>query len=523
MQYTFRKLLLFGLLSGLTINTTAQEISKNWFNMDPELDQFAGVSSDRSYSSLLEGKQGTTVIVAVIDGGTDALHPDLDDNVWKNPGEIPGNGIDDDQNGYKDDIHGWNFIGNDTSDVQYDNLESTRIYKKYHDKFEGKKSNQFKGEEKQQFLEFEKAKNKMESGLKEALVELEFYSLALKHLDTLKTGINKEVITADDIRSFPDKDDAFNKIKGSIAEAIQEGTSFDEIYGDIREGFQVYEAQVKYHYNPSYESRFLVGDNYEDYTESKYGNNRVKGPDALHGTHVAGIIGAERTNEEGIKGVASNVRLMILRVVPDGDERDKDVANAIRYAADNGARIINMSFGKSFSPGKKYVDEAVRYAASKDVLLIHASGNDASNNDEVSNFPNPFYSDSKTREPAWIEVGAISSGGHVAPFSNYGKKSVDLFGPGVNIYSTVPDGNYENENGTSMAAPTVSGVAAILRSYYPQLNAIKVKQIILDSTVKVPFKTIKPGSKKKVKFTSLCTTGGIVNAYRAVSMAENLP
>jgi len=363
----------------------------------------------------------------------------------------------------------------------------------------------------------------MESGLKEALVEFEFYSLALKHLDTLKLGINKDVITAEDIRSFPDKDDAFNKIKVSIAEAIREGTSFDEIYDDIREGFQVYEAQVKYHYNPNYESRTIVGDKYEEYAESNYGNNRVKGPDALHGTHVAGIIGAERTNEEGIKGVAGNVRLMILRVVPDGDERDKDVANAIRYAADNGAKIINMSFGKSFSPGKKYVDDAVRYAASKDVLLIHASGNDASNNDEVSNFPNPFYSGSKTREAAWIEVGAISSGGHVAPFSNYGKKSVDLFGPGVNIYSTVPDGKYENENGTSMAAPTVSGVAAILRSYYPQLNAIRVKQIILESTVKVPFKTIKPGSKKKVKFSSLCTTGGIVNAYRAVSMAENLP
>jgi subtilisin family serine protease len=314
-------------------------------------------------------------------------------------------------------------------------------------------------------------------------------------------------------------DQEFGKLKSGIASAMSNGVTFDEIYDDVAEGYKQYYNMVHYYLNPEFDPRGIVGDQVEDYTQHTYGNGNVTGPEAEHGTHVAGIIGALRDNNIGVKGVASQVKLMIIRVVPDGDERDKDVANGIRYAVDNGARVINMSFGKSFSPGKKYVDEAVRYAASKDVLLVHASGNDASDNDKVRNYPNPWYEGTSTREPAWLEVGAISSSGNVASFSNYGVKTVDLFAPGVEIYSTMPGGEYKNENGTSMAAPVVSGIAAMIRSAYPSLTAVEVRKIIMDSVFPMDIKTTKPGSKKKVKFRKLCATGGMANAYRALQLA----
>jgi len=327
---------------------------------------------------------------------------------------------------------------------------------------------------------------------------------------------------AEDVMKYKTTDEEFNKLKSGIASAMTSGVTFDQIYSEIVEAYNHYYGQVNYQYNPDFDPRDIVGDNYDDYSEKNYGSSNVTGPEATHGTHVAGIIGADRTNDIGIKGVASNVKLMIVRVVPDGDERDKDVANAIRYAADNGDSIINMSFGKSFSPGKKYVEEAIKYAASKDVLMVHGAGNDGANIDKVHNFPYPVYETTGLREPAWIEVGAISSSGDVAAFSNYGAKTVDVLAPGVKIFSTMPGGEYGNQNGTSMASPVVAGIAAIIRGYYPALKAAQVRQVIIDSSIKLTTKTILPGSKKKkVKYSKLCVSSGIVNAYRAIKVADS--
>jgi cell wall-associated protease len=257
----------------------------------------------------------------------------------------------------------------------------------------------------------------------------------------------------------------------------------------------------------------------------------VKGPEAMHGTHVAGIIGAVRTNNKGMKGVADNVRIMGVRCVPDGDERDKDVANSIIYAVDNGAQVINMSFGKSFSWDKAAVDKAVKYAQSKDVLLVHAAGNDSKDNDNKanSNFPKAnfekagWFSPKKAKN--WIEVGALSwkkDDDAVATFSNYGQGNVDLFAPGVDIYSTTPDGKYRNLSGTSMASPVTAGVAAVIRSYYPELTAEQVKECLEKSVVKQNYKVKKPGSEDKVPFSSLSRTGGVVNVYEAVKLAGQM-
>ena len=320
------------------------------------------------------------------------------------------------------------------------------------------------------------------------------------------------------------------KTLSMIEKGIHEEGSYEKFYDDLVEGVKHYEAEVNYHLNMDYNSRHIVGDNYNDSNERYYGNNDVKGPDALHGTHVAGIIAADRSNQKGIKGVADQAVIMVLRVVPNGDERDKDVANAIFYAVDNGAKIINMSFGKAYVKDKQIVDSAVGYAMKHDVLIIHAAGNEGQDNDSEPNYPNKNYVDSlginKGVAENWIEVGATGwkyDETLVADFSNYGKRTVDVFAPGVDIYSTVPGSKYKEEQGTSMAAPVVSGLAALIRSYYPDLTASEVKKIIFDSVVKPTYrvKITQDKTKKKVWLSDISVTGGIVNAYNALKLAND--
>jgi subtilisin family serine protease len=214
---------------------------------------------------------------------------------------------------------------------------------------------------------------------------------------------------------------------------------------------------------------------------------------------------------------------MSLGVVPSrGDERDKDIANAIRYAADNGARIINMSFAKTFSPFKKSIDQAIEYAEKKGVLMIHAAGNSGENSDSVYHFPIEKYDNGKVCQ-TWLNVG--NSGPHldenlVAGTSNYGKKGVHLFAPGQEIFSSVPGNLYESFSGTSMAAPVVTGVAALVWSYFPSLNAAEIRDILIQSAYKPDLLVKKPGQKVRVPFSSLSVSEGIVNARSAVILAE---
>ena len=316
-------------------------------------------------------------------------------------------------------------------------------------------------------------------------------------------------------------------VKGMMAQ----GMSFQEIYEDqIKAAYEYFYGQYAYNWNPDYDARAIVGDDPGNLDDRSYGNNDVEGPDAMHGTHVAGIVAAIRNNDIGMNGVANNVRIMSVRTVPNGDERDKDVANAIRYAVDNGAQIINMSFGKGQSPYKQAVDDAVRYALKNDVLLIHAAGNDGKellSGDEGNNFPNDEFAKKGFLKPKyaknWISVGAITPAkdDHLpASFSNWSQAYVDVFAPGEEIYSTVPDNKYANLQGTSMAAPMVAGVAALLRSYFPDLTAEQVKEILMESTVPMTMQVIRPGDERQVAFTSLSVTGGVVNALQAVQLAE---
>jgi len=523
-----------------TINAQ-DSVPDNWFNLDKGSENVQGVSTEKVYKEIIKGKKGKTVIVAVIDSGVDAEHEDLKEVMWVNPGEIAGNGIDDDGNGYVDDVHGWNFIGGkDGKNVKEDNLEVARVYKKLSKKYDGVSAAQAK--DKKEYAIFLKAKKEIEEGREKAQANLGQYEsmkpIILNALTAVGKLLDGKAPTLENVKGLDVGADRSLAIGQSvIMDVLGQGGSFesmqdikDEMSGQLQEGIDHFSNQLEYGLNPDFQSRTVIGDNYANQTEKGYGNNDVEGPDAFHGTHVAGIIGAIRNNDVGINGVANNVRIMSIRAVPDGDERDKDVANAIRYAVDNGASVVNMSFGKGFSWNKKVVDDAVRYAAKKDVLLVHAAGNSNMEVEPNNNFPNDKYEKKKLfgkkNAQNWIEVGALSwKGGEdaVATFSNYDQENVDLFAPGVAIHSTIPDNKYKNAQGTSMASPVVAGVAALLRSQFPKLTAKQVKSILMDSVTPLNTQVIKPGSDgAKVPFSTLSVTGGVVNAYNAVKKASKV-
>lgn len=522
-------------LTLFSVTVIAQESNppKNWFNLDPVENQVNGVSTEKAYE-YLKGKESKTVIVAVIDSGIDILHEDLKDVVWINEDEIPGNGIDDDNNGYIDDIYGWNFIGGkDGRNVDKDSYELAREYKRLLAKYENKSKTDFKKKERAEFEYWEGIKEEFVKVAEEATGQVQM----LENIDVQLRRYNKlfeaylltERVDFDAIQKISSVDQIVLQGKGlltSIFNATDKSLSLDSLIYLLGEDLKQMKSDAQYSYNLDFNPREIVGDDPNRLDDIGYGNNDVIGIDTdnFHGTHVAGIIAAKRGNDLGIEGVANNVKIMALRAVPDGDERDKDVANAIRYAVDNGAQIVNMSFGKSYSPNTQYVYDAIEYAAKKGVLLVHAAGNSAENIDEAANFPNDNFG-RKKNWPHWIEVGASSYGeedDYVGVFSNYGKKNVDVFAPGVAIYSLAPENNYQNADGTSMASPVTAGVAALVLSYFPDLKAEQLKDILMRSSRSLDIRVLKPGSSEEVKFSQLSVSGGIVNAAEAVKLAESM-
>ncbi|NJL12885.1 MAG: S8 family serine peptidase [Microscillaceae bacterium] len=533
MQSLSRFFFLLLLMGPLCVQAQKAEDLLLWFHADEKTEQYRGVSTRQAYE-LLKGRASQTVIVGVIDSGIEIDHPDLEGRIWVNEDEIPGNGIDDDNNGYVDDVNGWDFIGGaNGEDVDKDTYELTRLYKIYSEKYAALEGKKIPKKQKAEFNYYQKIKADYEGKVAETKAMAEEVDNAKQLIamvqqadGTLRGFLKKDIYTLEELEGIKTENADVNMSKGLITEICKSnGIGVDKLLEEIAsydEYVKYLNGQLEYGLNPKFDPRPTVGDDYGNLTERGYGNGEVEGPDAEHGTHVAGIIAARRDNDLGGMGIAENVRIMVIRAVPDGDERDKDVANAIRYAVDNGAQIINMSFGKSYSPQKTVVDEAVRYAEQKGVLLVHAAGNDAKNIDVEPNFPTVVYENGQ-RASNWIEVGASSYGeddNFVGDFSNFGQKNVDIFAPGVEIYAPVTDYKFKYNQGTSMAAPVVAGVAALLKSYFPQLSPVEIKQILMDSARKYAGRMIsKPGGEGTVDFAKLSVSGGIVNAYEAVRMA----
>ncbi len=481
----------------------------DWQRLDYDVDRVMGVGSERAIRELLAARQPRRrVVVAVVDGGVDTAHTRLTGSLWKNPREVPGNGKDDDGNGVIDDVFGWNALATaDGAAVRYDTFELTRLYAACRNQPAGALTEKPKAAECDQLA----------SAYRDKAKEVKSTLLQVENIDDLLRGVERVLGTA--LKGAPITRASVTTLRLAAPDVEEAKRLWLRLDADglnaaeIAKAREAYDAQARYGLDTLFNPRS---------TQRVVGTRDVTGPDATHGTHVAGIIGALRGDAAAMQGIAPNVDIMAVRAVPDGDERDPDVARAIRYAVDNGAQIVNMSFGKGYSPAKASVDSAVRYAESKGVLLVHAAGNDGENNDETPSFPTPELSGG-ARATNWLEVGASSwkpLASLPAEFSNYGRQQVDLFAPGVDILSTVPGGGLKRESGTSMAAPVVSGVAALLMTYFPELTAMQVRDILLESVRKLPDLDVRrPGDGARVKFATLSRTGGVIDAYAAVQLA----
>ncbi len=498
----------------LKIAELTEAEAKTWGHADLKKDTIPGMSVDRAYQEILGSLRGKTVVVAVLDSGIDLEHEDLDGVLWTNKGERPGNGKDDDNNGFVDDIHGYNFLGASF----HEQMESARILRLK------------LGDAALQA----KARAALEKEASETATYKQRYEQILQVVkgadEAVKAHLGKSSYEESDVDGIQTQDPRLQQHIGVLKQMYAQADSIDEVMEQLRDGITYFTGRLNYHFNVSFEGRTPVGDNPYDLNDRGYGDGDpgYKDPEETHGTHVAGIIAAERNNGRGIKGVADKVAIMAVRVVPDGDEYDKDIALGIRYAVDNGASIINASFGKSFSPNAEWVFEAIKYAAQHDVLIVHASGNDGLDLDDPANpnFPNDQVGTAAEMVDNVITVGSINSdyGSEViSRFSNYGASNVDIFAPGGRIYSTMPGNKYEFQDGTSMAAPGVAGMAAVIRSRFPKLSASQVKQIIMRSGLALKPDVVLGGDPQNSRpFSQASKSGRIANLYNALIMAKQV-
>ena len=498
----------------LKITELTEKEKQNWGHLDLVTDTIPGMSVDKAYSEIIGNRKGKKVIVAVVDSGIDLEHEDLDDVLWTNKREKPGNNKDDDGNGFIDDVHGYNFLGESYNEQ----LEFARILRL--DLGDATLQAKAKAEQESEYAEALQNKERYEQILQ-----------AVKNADAaLKSHLGKDAYTKDEVLDVESDDATLQQHIAVLKQMFTFADTIPEVLEELSDGINYFSDQVNYNLNVSFDGRKPVGDDPYDLGDLGYGNGNPDSrfDDENHGTHVAGIIAAERNNGKGVNGVANNVELMSIRAVPNGDEYDKDVALAIRYAVDNGASIINCSFGKSFSPKAEWVYEAIRYAASKDVLIVHAAGNDGSDLDDPANpnYPNDQVNNGPEIADNLITVGSLDpkyGSEMVSSFSNYGKINVDVFAPGGKVYSTVTGNGYDTFGGTSMAAPAVSGIAALIRSYYPKLKAAQVKQIIMDSGLSTKSSVVLSGDVDKAKsFDQVSRSGKMANAYNALIMADNV-
>ncbi|MCY0969914.1 S8 family serine peptidase [Chryseobacterium wangxinyae] len=498
-----------------------------WYHKDFATSKIYGVNTANAYQYLeSKGLKPKTVVVGVLDSGVQVDHPGLVKNMWSNSNEVPGNGKDDDGNGYIDDIHGWNFIGGKNGDIDVDNMEVTRVVAKYKPIFEGddstkNKANQAKMPE--EFAMYMKSKEIYSKKSVEAKQGFQTYTMITELIPNMVKLLGGKSVTPENIAAIKTPTDQKDAIALNILTQVSRSPEFaGKSSSDFEKAMR---AQMKEaidetgpsskQYDITYDPRKeIVGDNYDDYSEKNYGNNHYEGPDAMHGTHVAGIIAGAPQGKEIQYGVASKVaKIMSVRTVPNGDERDKDVANAIKYAVDNGAKVLNMSFGKPVSPGKNVVWDAFKYAEDKGVLLVKAAGNENEDVAEHLAYPTNFknISDAAPFVNNVLVVGASTNKNDAlrAGFSNYNKKMVNVFAPGDQIYSTVPKNEYRYLQGTSMASPVVAGAAAILLAYMPNLKPAQIIEALVKTS----------NASTENEFGEKSQAGGVIDVRKAAEYA----
>lgn len=514
-----KRILFFQIIFTQTLVAQIDSTYINWYNGSKP-----GMWTEQAYKRV-KRKKAHPVVVAVLDSGVDIEHEDLAGHIWVNEDEVPNNGIDDDKNGFVDDINGWNFLGNSKGEnVTISRLEKARFYAILESRYNDLSETNLSASERENYRLYQKIKTDLETEqgvYKEYLQQLEEVRLLMVSCPKLiAKALKKEKYTLEEVTQLITEDAELYQAK-KIVEGMLSG---ELTYALLEEQEKELQSKLDLTLNPAFNERELIGDNPTDFNDRSYGNNNVEGPDALHGTHVAGIIAGQRGNHKGGDGVASSAIIMSVRVVPDGDEHDKDVALGIRYAVDNGAKIINMSFGKDYSPYQEDVYAALLYAYEKDVLIVHAAGNDGRNIEVEQNYPSCLYDFQKEKLPNFLTVGAstpISKGNLVAYFSNYGSQFVDIFAPGTDIFSAIPNNRYAFLQGTSMAAPMVSGAAAFLKGYFPELSMVQIAAILCDTGTEYSHtKQVNPSSGEDQLFSEMCRSGRVVNLFRGLKLAK---
>jgi len=508
----------------------SQEQLKSWQHKDLISDSIPGISLDKAYQELIKNKKGKDIIVAVIDMQLDINHEELNQSIWKNKKEIPNNNIDDDNNGYIDDIHGWNFLGNSKGESVYEsNFEYVRIVRNYNS-FIKTNNNKIILEDNNKYIIYKKADSILQVNLKEYKNEVAYYKKYKIRFNNWKLELKKyfpnEKYTIKKLKSIKTNNnktqDAINKITHSL--------KYDLMDRWIDKTIKNNQRYLDFYLNINYNDRELIGDDENNIEDTNYGFHNVginQNLKTYHATYVTGLLSANRNNKIGINGISNNIKIMPIVVASNGDENDKDIALAIRYAVNNGAKIINMSFGKAFSTNKVWVTEALKHAEKHNVLCVHSAGNEFQNIDIVNDYPNDIDGNNKEILNNFIVVGASTrhvNNKLVSDFSNYGRNNVDIFAPGETIYTTKINNTYKFKSGTSMATPLVSGIAALIWLQYPKLKAHEVKEIILESGVSYDIDVELPSydeEKKLVPFKSLSKSGKIVNAYNALLLAKH--
>lgn len=526
----------FAQTDAVTIDPMKDKDLMTWYHKDFSATNVYGVNTQNAYKYLeSKGLKPKTVVVGVLDSGVEVDHPGLINNMWKNPNEVPSNGIDDDGNGYIDDVHGWNFMGSKKGDIDVDNMEVTRVVKQYKPLFEGPDSTENKANQAKMPEEFEmymKSKEIFNKKLMEAQQGNQLYTKIQSLIPNMVKMLNGKPLVKENLAGIKpsNQDDmmALQVLLNLSADPTLGGKPAAEVEANLKEqmkeALDYYGPQATKQYNLDFDPRAeLVGDNYENYAEKNYGNNNYEGPDAEHGTHVAGIIAGYPQGNEVQYGVAHKVaKIMTVRTVPNGDERDKDVANSIRYAVDNGAKILNMSFGKPVSPGKQHVWDAFEYAESKGVLLVKAAGNENEDISEHTYYPTNFKNpaDEKPAFTNMIVVGANTKDPDFlrASFSNFNGKMVDIFAPGDEIYAPVPDGKYKYNQGTSMASPMVAGAAAVLLAYMPNLTPAQIIESLVNTANKSTINAMLPTNANN-RFDLISRAGGVMDLRKAAEYA----
>lgn len=513
-----------------------QKKDKNWHHKNFQKDGVCGIDTDKAYQ-YLKNKKSNPVIVAVLDVGIDVTHKDLIKNLWVNKDEIIGNGIDDDGNGFIDDIHGWNFLGNDKGEnIYYARLEEARIYSALYPKFKDIDSLKVKKKDRDNYKLYQEVKTTLKIGVESAKAKLKQYQQIKDAIVEIEMLLGDKACTATnlDALNISSQNPFTSSIRDQFSESMKNGTNKSTTIEELKKsvdkqlaaGIKSKQDALDYFYNPDYKDHQIIASNFDSSNFKYYGNNNYLGNTKdYHGNHVAGIIGAIRNNNLGMDGIAENVKIMSIKMIEEGDEHDTDVANAIRYAVDNDAKVINMSFGKSRSLYKNKVDKAIKYAKKRDVLIVQGAGNAGKEITLKNNFPNAYTSNGRKIYDGWITVGAISNKKDsllIPYFSNYSKKYVDVFAPGVSIYSLGLNDEYEFASGTSQATPVVSGVAALLLSYFPDLSATEIKEVILKSSTKINSKVKLPNAERLVPFKNMSVSGGVINLYQAVILADEM-